>query len=86
MSDIANFGDWRRFRAWLLAVAVAMIGVLWIERSGIADMSASLYVTSQLMWGGHILGGLIFGIGMVFFQAGVFRRTWCGRGRVICAR
>ncbi len=66
LSDIANFGDWRRFRAWLLAVAVAMIGVLWIERAEIGDMSNSLYVTSQLMWGGHILGGLIFGIGMVF--------------------
>ena len=66
LSDIANFGDWRRFRAWLLAVAVAMIGVLWIERAGIGDMSNSLYVTPRLMWGGHILGGLVFGIGMVF--------------------
>lgn len=66
LSDIANFGDWRRFRAWLLAVAVAMIGVAWIERAGIGDMANSLYVTSQLMWGGHILGGFIFGIGMVF--------------------
>jgi hypothetical protein len=66
LSDIANFGDWRRFRSWLLAVAVAMIGVLWIERAGIGDMSHSLYVTPRLMWGGHILGGLVFGIGMVF--------------------
>lgn len=65
LSDIANFGDWRRFRSWLLAVAVAMIGVLLIERGGVADMSNSLYVSPRLMWGGHIAGGLIFGVGMV---------------------
>ena len=66
LSDIVNFGDWRRFRSWVLAMAVAMIGVLWIERAGIGDMSYSLYVMPNLMWGGHILGGVIFGIGMVF--------------------
>ena len=27
ISDIENFGDFRRFRAWVLAAAVAMIGV-----------------------------------------------------------
>lgn len=66
LSDIVNFGDWRRFRSWLLAVAIAMIGVLWLERAEIADMSQSLYVSSNLMWGGHVLGGVIFGVGMVF--------------------
>ncbi|WP_161594634.1 YeeE/YedE family protein [Marimonas lutisalis] len=66
LSDIANFGDWRRFRSWLLAVAVAMLGVLWLERAELADMSNSLYLGSRLMVGGHILGGLVFGIGMVF--------------------
>lgn len=66
LSDIINFGDWRRFRSWILAAAVAMIGVLWLEQAEIADMTNSLYVSSRLMWGGHILGGLIFGIGMVF--------------------
>lgn len=66
LSDIVNFGDWRRFRSWLLAIAVAMVGVLWIERAGVGDMSFSLYLTPRLMWGGHIAGGLIFGIGMVF--------------------
>ncbi|MDU8926209.1 YeeE/YedE family protein [Alisedimentitalea sp. MJ-SS2] len=65
LSDIANFGDWRRFRSWLTAIAVAMIGVFWIERTGFADMTASLYLSPRLMWGGHIAGGLVFGIGMV---------------------
>ena len=66
LSDIANFGDWRRFRSWLLAVAVAILGVYWIETTGLGDMTKSLYVTPRLMVGGYILGGVIFGIGMVF--------------------
>ena len=66
LSDIVNFGDWRRFRSWLMAAAVAMIGVYWLESSEIADMTNSLYVSSNLTWGGHIIGGLIFGVGMVF--------------------
>ncbi len=66
LSDIVNFGDWRRFRSWLMAVAVAMIGVYWLESTEIADMTNSLYTSSNLTWGGHIIGGLIFGVGMVF--------------------
>ena len=66
LSDIANFGDWRRFRSWLLALAVAILGVLWIERSGLGDMATSLYLNARVTWGGHVIGGLMFGIGMVF--------------------
>ena len=65
LSDIANFGDWRRFRSWLLAAAVAMLGVLWIERTGLGDMQASLYLAPRLTLGGNVLGGLLFGSGMV---------------------
>lgn len=66
ISDILSFGDYRRFRSWLLAIAVAMIGVAFIERGGIADMSLSMYVSTNFTWGANIAGGLIFGIGMVF--------------------
>lgn len=66
LSDIMSFGDWRRFRSWLLAAAVAIVGVFAIESAGIADMKHSLYVSSTFTWGGHVLGGLIFGVGMVF--------------------
>lgn len=65
LSDIANFGDWRRFRAWVLATAVAMIGVYAIETSGLGNMENSLYLSGNLALGGHVIGGLIFGIGMV---------------------
>ena len=35
LSDIHNFGDWRRFRAWLLAGATALgavLGLAWRAR------------------------------------------------------
>lgn len=65
VSDFINFGDWRRFRSWLLAAAVAIVGVAWIEGAGIADMSYSIYVAPNFQWGAHVIGGLLFGIGMV---------------------
>ena len=30
ISDIVSFGDYRRFRAWLLAVAVALLGTQFV--------------------------------------------------------
>lgn len=66
ISDILSFGDYNRFRAWLLASAVAIIGVALMERGEIADMNLSMYQSSSLAWGGHIAGGLLFGFGMVF--------------------
>lgn len=66
ISDIMSFGDWRRFRSWLMAGAVAIIGVAVIERVGVADMGNSIYTSANLQWGGHVIGGLLFGFGMVF--------------------
>ncbi len=66
VSDFMSFGDFRRFRSWMMAGAVTIIGVTLVERAGIADMSQSMYVSSTFTWGGHVIGGLIFGIGMVF--------------------
>ena len=66
ISDFMTFGDFRRFRSWILAIATAMIGVALIERGGVADMSLSMYTSSTFTWGANIVGGLVFGIGMVF--------------------
>lgn len=66
ISDIMNFGDYRRFRSWLLATATAIIGATFVEAAGIADLSSSIYLTPSLNWLGNIVGGLIFGFGMVF--------------------
>jgi len=66
ISDIMNFGDYRRFRSWLLATATAVIGAAVLEVAGIVDLSGSLYLTPSLNWLGNIVGGLLFGFGMVF--------------------
>jgi uncharacterized membrane protein YedE/YeeE len=65
LSDIHNFGDWRRFRAWILAAATALIGATLLEAAGIVDLARSMYLAPSFNWLGHIGGGLIFGIGMV---------------------
>ena len=66
ISDIDSFGDYRRFRSWLLAAATAMIGAWLIQSMEVADLSSSIYLTPNLNIAGAIIGGLIFGHGMVF--------------------
>ena len=66
ISDLLNFGDFRRFRAWLLASAVAVMGARALASLGAVDLSQSAYLSSSLDWFGASLGGALFGFGMVF--------------------
>ena len=66
ISDILSFGDYRRFRAWLLAAAVAIIGAQTLQYLGVVDLKNSMYMRGPLIWVGNLIGGLIFGFGMVF--------------------
>jgi uncharacterized protein len=65
ISDFMTFGDWRRFRAWVLAATVALLGAQGLAAAGIVDLKQSMYLTPTLNWFGHIAGGLMFGFGMV---------------------
>ena len=66
VSDLVNIGDSGRFRAWLLAIAVAILGVTALETLGMVNLSGSYpsYRAGQLLWAEHLLGGFSFGIGM----------------------
>ncbi|MGM0675846.1 YeeE/YedE family protein [Ectothiorhodospira marina] len=66
VSDWVNMGDLGRMRAWLLAIAVAMLGVILFEIFGMvnADGAFPPYRSPQFRWIEHLLGGLMFGIGM----------------------
>jgi hypothetical protein len=64
ISDLVLMGDGRRFRAWVLAIAVAIIGTQALHFSGAIDINKSIYLTSNLGWLGSILGGAMFGFGM----------------------
>ncbi len=66
ISDMLSFGDYRRWRAWLLAMATAIAGAAIISWQEIAYLTDSIYLTPQFNWAGNIAGGLIFGFGMVF--------------------
>lgn len=66
VSDAVNMNDMGRMRAWFLAIAVAMIGVVVLEFLGLLDTGGSFppYRANQLIWAENILGGLMFGVGM----------------------
>ncbi len=66
VSDMVNMGDWGRMRAWVLAIAVAMLGISLLEANGLArpDDAFPPYREASLSWIEHLLGGLIFGIDM----------------------
>jgi uncharacterized membrane protein YedE/YeeE len=66
LSDIHNFNDYRRFRAWILAAATALLGTQLLHSAGVVALERSMYLASSFNWFGHIAGGFIFGIGMVF--------------------
>ena len=66
VSDLVNIGDTGRFRAWLLAIAVAILGVAILEPMGLVgpDDAFPPYRAGDLLWGENLIGGLLFGIGM----------------------
>ena len=65
VSDIVNIGDWTRMRMWLLAIAVAMIGFNTLVGLGWVEAKNSVYTGPKLIWLSNIVGGLMFGFGMV---------------------
>jgi hypothetical protein len=66
VSDLVNMGDTGRIRAWLFAIAVAVLGVAVLEYLGLveADSTFPPYRSGNLLLAEHVLGGLLFGIGM----------------------
>jgi uncharacterized membrane protein YedE/YeeE len=64
LSDIVFMNDWRRMRAWLLTIAVAMLVTQAMNTVGMIDTTKSIYLTPNFGWLGSILGGLLFGFGM----------------------
>ncbi len=68
VSDWVNMGDLGRMRAWLFAIAVAMLGVVIFEFSGALSAEGSFppYRMGHFDWLGHALGGFLFGIGMTW--------------------
>ncbi len=63
MSNLALMRDYRQLHAWMAAAAVAILGTLALESTGLVEIGASAYRNPRLDWAGAVLGGLIFGFG-----------------------
>ena len=64
ISDWINMGSLVRLRAWLLAMAVALLMSQLLQAIGWIDLSASIYLSTNFGIGGYIVGGFLFGVGM----------------------
>ena len=64
ITDIVNFGDWRRMRMWLLAIAVAIAGTAALQATGQIDTAKTIYTSASVPWLSHLVGGFCFGFGM----------------------
>jgi hypothetical protein len=72
VSDLVNIGDTGRMRAWVFAMGLAILGVMFMSVMGLTDTSLIAsndtanppYLTANFAWPRNILGGILFGIGM----------------------
>jgi uncharacterized membrane protein YedE/YeeE len=65
ISDVVHMGDWTRVRQWVCAVGVAMIGFAALSDLGLINPLKTLYASARLMWLSTLVGGFMFGYGMV---------------------
>ena len=65
ISDGVVMGDFTRARQWVLAIAVAALGFGLMAWQGWIDPTNTIYAGQQLSWLSLLLGGALFGSGMV---------------------
>jgi hypothetical protein len=64
LSDIVYMGNYTRFRAWIFAIAIAVLLSQVMDATGLVELDGSIYRSANLGWLTAILGGLMFGFGM----------------------
>ncbi|MGY0194845.1 YeeE/YedE family protein [Leptothrix sp. BB-4] len=65
IADWVNFGDSRRLRMWGLAIGVAVLGFNLLVAQGLFAADWTLYGGTRWLWASALVGGLMFGFGMV---------------------
>ena len=70
ITDVVNFGDWRRMRMWLLAIAVAIAGAAALQAAGLVDFAKTIYTGSKVPWPGPTQRSLLVRIGGPSFSYG----------------
>jgi len=89
VSDWVNMGSCQRLRAWFLAMAIALLGVVIMEALSVVDLTATYppYRSTQLAWLSHVFGGIMFGVGMTLASGCISRnlvRLGEGSGKALC--
>jgi hypothetical protein len=65
LSDRFSFGGSTRLMMWVLAVLAAAAGSLVLIQAGLLDATRTLPWSERFVWLSYIVGGTLFGIGMV---------------------
>ena len=65
VADIVNMGDRTRMRMWVLAMGVAVLGFNAMVALGWVQAAQTVYAGPKVIWLSNLLGGLLFGVGMV---------------------
>lgn len=55
----------RQTVTWLVTFAVALVVTQFLSFTGVIDLTESIYLTTDLTWLALVVGGLVFGFGMV---------------------
>jgi len=65
IADWVQQGNRARFAGWMLAVGVGAIGLQALAATGLVDATRTLAWSPRLAWASCIVGGFIFGYGMI---------------------
>lgn len=86
ISDYRTFESAGRLGAVALAAATALIATQALSAAGFVDLDRSMYLAGRFNWAGALLGGLLFGAGMVYAGGCASRnlvRAGCGDARAL---
>lgn len=65
ITDAATMDDWTRLRQWALATGIATLGFGLLAWAGMIDPAQTLYASTRWTWLSALVGGAVFGFGMV---------------------
>lgn len=65
IADLVLFASARRLKVWGLAIATAVVGTQISAVAELVPLEASRHLSAGIAWGPALLGGLLFGFGMV---------------------
>jgi uncharacterized membrane protein YedE/YeeE len=65
LTDWFSYGGTARLTMWILAVAVAAVGSMGLIAAGLFDPLRTLAWSDRFLWLSYLVGGGLFGVGMV---------------------